>query len=125
IFMRKVIAGLFVAVTALSAPFVGFSEASAASASNAVLQASQTSSSTSRITVNSSMKIVVQNWGTKDIGYTIFKRGSVYATGNLKGGKSYNNTISLPKDDYSVRLYCGGPSGGSTGCSGQVSIANK
>lgn len=63
--MRKIIAGLFVVATALSAPFVGFSEASAASASNAVLQASQTSSSTSRITVNGSMKIAVQNWGTK------------------------------------------------------------
>ncbi len=56
----------------------------------------------------SSLKIVVQNWGIKDIGYTIFKRGSVYVIGNLKDGKSYNKTISLPKDDYSVRLYCGG-----------------
>lgn len=121
---KKIITLLFVLGVLFSSSAFGLNQAKAATLATDWLALSETSSSTSRIDVTGSMNVYVKNWGSKDIKYTIFKSGVSYISGVVKAGDYYRGTISLPNDEYSLRMYCGVYTR-TTGCSGQSEISDN
>lgn len=104
--------------------FTGVDETEAAS-KGGVLNPSQKSATTQRITVkNGKLQIAVNNLRAKDVKYTIFKNGNAYLTGVVKGNKSTVRTINVPNDQYSLRVYCGVYTS-TTGCSSTFAIKTK
>lgn len=102
--------------------------ASAASVTTS-LGPTETTDTTSRITLGSGQKltITVGNYWYSDhtIKWTIFKNGSAY----LSGLRAVNGTTQLTyttadigTGQYSLRLYCG-TYGGLTGCEGQGTLS--
>lgn len=124
--MKKLSIVIFTLSILMLSPFFGVNEAAAAAkVSQTVLSTSETSDTTSRITVtDKKMYIDVNNFGNKTIKYTIFKKGVSYLSGVLEPGKRYTNTkLSVANSDYSVRIYCGVYSR-TTGCSAGATIGD-
>lgn len=121
---KKVFALLFVLCVLFNTPIFGLNQALAATYDAKWLYASETSKSTIRIDVTGAINVYVNNWGAKDIKYTIFQNGSAYISGVVKAGDYYRGTISVPNGQYSLRMYCGVYSS-TTGCSAQTEISDN
>jgi hypothetical protein len=104
--------------------FTGVDEAAAAS-KGGVLNDSQTSATTKRITVkNGKLGITINNLRSKDVKYTIFKNGKAHLSDIVKGNKGTVRTINVPNGQYSLRVYCGVYTR-TTGCASTFAIMNK
>lgn len=90
------------------------------------LSSSNTSASTSRITVlsNEIVSYNVVNTGSQKVSFRIFKNGyaqTLYLL--IPPGGSWKNSISAPQgSEYSLRIYCESSSG--TGCEATGVISN-
>lgn len=65
--MKKVLGSLIVTLSLIVSPFVGYNQASAATAASTYLDMNETTDTTTRINASGSMYLSVNNLGTKDM----------------------------------------------------------
>lgn len=75
--------------------------------------------------MNKTIVLDLKNYYSKTVRYTVLKNGSSYISGTVKGRDLYyNQSISVPSGDYSVRVYCG-VNTTTTGCLAGATIKGK
>ncbi|MEB2268597.1 hypothetical protein LAV77_27905 [Priestia megaterium] len=101
---------------------IGNSISYAKGSSSFSLKSGMSSATTSRVTVNTGEKLHMSIYMTGaskgSMTYTIFKSGKAYTSGSLNGTTvTYIDykTISVPKGDYSMRVYSSSKTGSAYG----------
>ncbi|RHW36052.1 hypothetical protein D1B31_18385 [Neobacillus notoginsengisoli] len=94
------------------------SSAQAKGLSVTYLNLTDTTRSTSRVTLNSGEKLrYYVNVYRGDIQFAIFKNGVMYSTGRVGPGVYQDIVSGAGPGEYSLRLYCGTRDAMKTGCS--------